>query len=59
MKRLLIAASLNVLALSAFALQSIDVVQAKIGKGNDSHARGSGAPRPEQRPNDAGIGGRW
>ena len=38
MKRFLIAASFAVLTLSAFALPSIDAVQAEIGKGNYAHA---------------------
>lgn len=38
MKRFLVAASFAVLTLSAFALPSIDAVQAEIGKGNYAHA---------------------
>ena len=38
MKRFLVAASFAALTLSAFALPSIDAVQAEIGKGNYTHA---------------------
>lgn len=51
MKRFLVAASFAALTFSAFALPSIDAVQAEIGKGNYAHAeemmRGVVAARPD------------